>query len=164
VKSICVLAAALSAATSLVVASPAAAAGSPAPIAVGATRADGSGGTAVRLASNALIANSNPAKCPSGETCGYEGANYGGSFDYGFYPSFDNFGYLEGSCLSLDYGFSFNDCTQSVWNAYGKCNGADWYFNANYGGTNYKNNDGTGTKQLPSKYADEFSSVVDCGY
>ncbi len=109
-----------------------------------------------------MTPDSNPG-CKYERVCGWENAGYSG-YGYQFKYAYENFQNLAGGCYSLDAGETWNDCASAVWNNYGMCDGAKWFWDAGFGGPAYDNAEGTGTSYVGEYWNDEFSSVVNCGY
>ena len=114
--------------------------------------------------SGAASPNTAPSSCGLGYACAYENYSYEtDNWAYAFAKRFANYQELEGGCFALDSGYSFNDCAKSIFDHYGSCEGASWYWNANYGGHVDNNYDNTGAPNL-LKNVNEFSSQIDCGF
>jgi len=108
-----------------------------------------------------------PSSCSTlGYVCAYEGVDYnsgGSDWAYAFPSRYTPYTALQGGCWALDSGFSFNDCAQSVYNYYGSCSYAQWWWNAGYGGNSFKNNDYSGDEYLGNiGQGDQFSSQINC--
>lgn len=108
--------------------------------------------------------NAAPSSCGYGYACAYENYSYSTSnWSYAFPARYANYQNLNGGCFALDSGYSFNDCTKSIYDHYGSCNGASWWWNANYGGNLDRNYDNTGAPNV-TRNVNQFSSQIDCGF
>ncbi|MDQ2897518.1 MAG: hypothetical protein M3Y09_18075 [Actinomycetota bacterium] len=121
----------------------------------------GKPGTAAPAAS---VSPNTPSGCSGGYSCAYEGTNYTtNDWAYKFPVRYSPYTALQGGCWSLNSGWSFNDCTQSVYNDYGSCSYVQWWWNAGYGGNSFKNNDYSGDPALGNiGQGDQFSSQINC--
>jgi chitodextrinase len=124
----------------------------------------GKPGTAAPAPSVSPNTNAAPSSCSGGHACAYEGVNYTTQdYSYAFPSRFTPYTSLAGGCFSINSGFSFNDCAQGVYNNYGSCSYAQWWWNAGYGGNSFKNNVGSGDPVLGNiGQGDQFTSQINC--